>query len=1518
MRNKNVKLKRFLAGMLAGVMLAGSAGVQNPAPIVNAAGTNVLVGEIAVNPQIHYQTLEGWGTSMCWWGNIIGSWGDEDFNGNGRPDREEIAELAFSPEYLNLNIVRYNVGGGDKPDTSIKRVEGLVPGWTVDMTGKSDGTAAFDAESFYNKKTEEMNDAGQLWMLEQANKWRKQTAEQNGTENDIINEVFSNSPPYYMTNSGSSTGGVGAASNLKTDQYDNFAMYMARAAKWIDNNLKAKFGTGVDYIEPMNEPDTNYWGNGSTKQEGCVFKPGTEQSNMLLAMERALKAEEFGDSLKGIEITSTDETALKNAINSFQKLSSEAKNSMTTIGAHTYSGNDSERHTLRKLANSYDKELWMSEITKGGGKHNHDSMTETQTKSQSEGIMADLKYMQPSAWVAWLVADSEYECLHHNENWGLIHCVFESDGPVPGYHTNLVDQDGNKLKDFPEKGYWAVTKQFYTMMQYSKYLKAGYTMIDIGDSNMCAAVSPDGSELVIVAQNFSGDRSTTVDLSAFQNLGEAKLYRTSDKENCELIEAKNVTGGVLDVTLPANSVSTYVIPVKADMANYKKIVEADVVKPSESGVQVSDINKFTYTGTWNNQSTTDKNAEVLFTFQGSRAVLYGTKGPKGTKINITVDDNPPVQADLYNELEIPEFILCDTGTLDEGKHTIRVTIDESVSADNGVLKDACLSVNRAELIQGNVSLESKAVIRKITAYDGALAISFDKVSGSSTYTVKYGTSEGALNQSVIVTDNLAVLKGLTNGSVYYIQVEDSFGNVSNLVTGTPQAPEGKLLYFADAGTENIYFPAADEAFGRFNTVLDQAYGPDPITGKNWGYVGESAAYYTDADRWTSVRERSQGMEYQFELPAGDYNIMVAMKDPWNNGGRYTDLIINGETKDTGLVPGAGIFKIYKVSMEEAGTASVKAVKGSNNSNNNPMISYIMVSEYDPNAVSEVIPSSCSTVDGVIPLLPKTVKARTIGGSVREEKVVWEKVTAEDFKGSGFSTALVNGTAVFDGVKYSVSLTVYIAPDHIQYFIDCNWTDSAQFAALKDVASLKNEVADKAYEEGSWGYLMRASGYNAADTNGSGWYDPVGDKIQYKLPMAAGDYVVTFGFHDWWYGNFEKRPMNLKAYIGTDTIELGSCGTSSDAKTFSVAKDLTLNANNDVTLSVERANKEAPVLSWIAIQAKSGLNCSGLKEQLNQAGMLNRTEYTEEALAAVDQAAAAGMAVLFRADAAQTEVDQAAAAIKAAIENLNKSDVSEVKVSKITVSGDTNKLLIGKTIKLKADVLPSNAAKKAVNWKSSNIKVATVMDGVVTGIGSGTATITAVATDGSNVSGSCEITVVDTVTKISLKSGTKGLAAGKKVTVKATVSTTGKTANKALSWTTSNKKYATVNSKGVVTAKKAGAGKTVTITAIAADGSGKSGKIKIKIVKHAVKKITLKCNTKTVKAGRKVTVKATVKTTGKTANKTLSWTTSNKKYATVNAKGVVTTKKAGKGKAVTITAKATDGSGRSAKIKIKLK
>ena len=110
--------------------------------------------------------------------------------------------------------------------------------------------------------------------------------------------------------------------------------------------------------------------------------------------------------------------------------------------------------------------------------------------------------------------------------------------------------------------------------------------------------------------------------------------------------------------------------------------------------------------------------------------------------------------------------------------------------------------------------------------------------------------------------------------------------------------------------------------------------------------------------------------------------------------------------------------------------------------------------------------------------------------------------ADQFTGADFSTTVVKGTAVIDGTEYEINQTVQIVPENVQYFIDCGWADSTQYAGLNAVVGLKNEVADKEYANGSWGYLMKASAYGATTSNESGWYDPVGDKFQYKFPMMV--------------------------------------------------------------------------------------------------------------------------------------------------------------------------------------------------------------------------------------------------------------------------------------------------------------------------------------------------------------------------------------------------------------------------------
>lgn len=275
------------------------------------------------------------------------------------------------------------------------------------------------------------------------------------------------------------------------------------------------------------------------------------------------------------------------------------------------------------------------------------------------------------------------------------------------------------------------------------------------------------------------------------------------------------------------------------------------------------------------------------------------------------------------------------------------------------------------------------------------------------------------------------------------------------------------------------------------------------------------------------------------------------------------------------------------------------------------------------------------------------------------------------------------------------------------------------------------------------------------------------------------------------------------------------------------------------------------------------------------------------------------------------------------------------VSLKTILLDKNQVTLtkGETEKLVVSYQPQTATNKNVSWQSSDSSVVSVdKDGNITANKPGTAVITVEASNGSKAY--CTVTVNDVqkqtpmqsttaqpstaaqkrVEKITVTAPSNKLSSGKKVKLTANISNDA--SNKNIKWTTSNKKYATVDKNGVVKFNKKAAGKTVIITAMATDGSGKKATFKIKIMKGSVQKITIS-GKKSVKAGKTLKLKAKVKAS-KGANKKLTWSSSNTKYATVSSSGTVKALKAGKKKSVKITAMATDGSGKKATVTIKIK
>lgn len=187
--------------------------------------------------------------------------------------------------------------------------------------------------------------------------------------------------------------------------------------------------------------------------------------------------------------------------------------------------------------------------------------------------------------------------------------------------------------------------------------------------------------------------------------------------------------------------------------------------------------------------------------------------------------------------------------------------------------------------------------------------------------------------------------------------------------------------------------------------------------------------------------------------------------------------------------------------------------------------------------------------------------------------------------------------------------------------------------------------------------------------------------------------------------------------------------------------------------------------------------------------------------------------------------------------LSKDVTVKQYVTSIKLNAARKTIYNGKSFVLKAKVNPKNAANKAVTYKSSNRKIATVTaKGVVKGIKPGRVTITVTAKDGSKKAAKCQVTVAQqkaTKLKISAKKTTTLKKKGASVKIKATLYPSN-TYNKLIKVSSSK--------KGIVklSASKIKSGKTVTVKATkkgstvvkftAADGSRKSAQTKVTVKK----------------------------------------------------------------------------------------
>ena len=462
--------------------------------------------------------FQGWGTSLCWWANRLGY--DETLT-------EKAAALFFSEEGLGLDIGRYNIGGDDDPEHNhITRSDSKVPGYATGFDGN--GNIIYDWSADQNQRN----------IVQAALK----------VNPNLYVEGFSNSPPWFMTNSGCSSGGVRASDdNLNPEHLEDFAKYIADVTVYF----RDYFGIRFQSYSPMNEPDTTYWSALGNKQEGSRFGSGESQSNMIIATRNALDAAGLGDVL----VAGMDETSIDQTYRNLDRLTAPALAVLGRIDTHTYGG--SMRRQLKEKAVSLGKDLWMSEFDSGdiaGG------MTAGDMKAGlflASRIILDMNGMQPSAWVLWNIVDFHKDSdftAPNGSHTEANNSLNQSDGL---WGVSMGDHDNKEIQ---------LSQKYYVFGQFTRYINPGDTIISSSDAeNILAAWNRETGVVKIVALNQRVDAKTLYfDLSSFGNdLRRVSAIRTGGAfnggEQWAEVSKLELSGKGFSFELPGYSVTTFVV-----------------------------------------------------------------------------------------------------------------------------------------------------------------------------------------------------------------------------------------------------------------------------------------------------------------------------------------------------------------------------------------------------------------------------------------------------------------------------------------------------------------------------------------------------------------------------------------------------------------------------------------------------------------------------------------------------------------------------------------------------------------------------------------------------------------------------------------------------------------------------------------------------------------------------------------------------------------------------------------------
>lgn len=434
------------------------------------------------------------------WGTSLAWWAEGTGGWSSTSAKNALADALFANNNgIGLNAVRYDIGAGTPGDTCASQ---LRLGAGIPAYERSPG--AYD------------------WTVDPNQRWMLQAAKSRGAN---VFEAVAYSAPAYMTLNDCSAGAdTAGADNLGSDEYPAYAQYLATVVQHFHDD----FGVTFSSIAPFNEAVQSQWSSAGKQQAMNLGTAGQQ------AVVSDLQSDLAANGMTGYTGVSTaDELGVSGSVSEYNALPAAEQAGLVQVNTHDYRAQDGS--PLYQLGVRTGKPVSMSEWGANG-----ESTQIGSALDLSQHILTNEQQMHPQSWYFWQGVDGGANNGTSNDLWGLAYADISS--------------SGNGTLTFP--------KRYYVMGNYSKFVRPGYRMVDNSDPNSFTAYDPSSQTAVIVATNpTTSAEQVDYDLSGFTTVGGAATpYQTDASENLAALSTVSLTGNHLSVSLPAQSVTTYVIP----------------------------------------------------------------------------------------------------------------------------------------------------------------------------------------------------------------------------------------------------------------------------------------------------------------------------------------------------------------------------------------------------------------------------------------------------------------------------------------------------------------------------------------------------------------------------------------------------------------------------------------------------------------------------------------------------------------------------------------------------------------------------------------------------------------------------------------------------------------------------------------------------------------------------------------------------------------------------------------------